>query len=196
MDDNSKPTKLPKSLQEAEDKLLKRFPPPTARDLNTIGIKSQNELAFLIKSNVLRLPTSEVPVELIEAYYRTQYRLQTDNGVITLRIAQPCQELVALMKSASAEGGAFITAENPFSQSLSAAENKERQDRLREDLASLGVLIINGAGQGEDPDWPAEASYAAIGVTREQACELGVKYEQNAIVWFDNKGTGELILLR
>ncbi len=140
--------------------------------------------------------SSEVAVELVEAYNRTRYLVQAEGGVITLSIGQPSKEMADLIHAAQAEGGAFITAENPFSQSLSAHENGVRQDHLREDLARLGAVIINGEGQGEDPSWPAEASYAAIGISRTQACELGIKYQQNAIVWINASGTAELILLR
>lgn len=142
------------------------------------------------------MSVSYVPAELAEAYNRTQYLMQTETGEIVLRIGQPSKAIADLLKAAGADGGAFITAENPFSQPLTFDENKARQDRLREDLAVLGTLIIDGAGQGEDPSWPAEASYSAIGISRDQACELGQKYEQNAIVWIDATGTGELILLR
>ena len=142
------------------------------------------------------MSVSEVPAELVEAYNRTQYLMQTETGEIVLRIGQPSKAIANLLKAAGADGGAFITAENPFSQPLTFEENKDRQDRLRQDLTELGALIIDGAGQGDDPAWPAEASYTAIGITCDQACELGIKYEQNAIVWIDATGTGELILLR
>lgn len=139
---------------------------------------------------------SEIPAELIEAYKRTRYLVHTKDRIIALRIGEPSKELTNLLHSAQAVGGAFITAENPLSEALAADENKARQSRLREDLIGLGALVIDGAGQGDDPSWPAEASYAAIGISREQACGLGRKYQQNAIVWFDAGGTPELILLR
>ncbi len=142
------------------------------------------------------MPVSKVPAELVEAYNRTQYLIKPENGEIVLRIGEPSKAIAELIEAAAANGGAFITAENPFSEPLTVDENKDRQARLREDLAVLGALIIDGAGQGEDPSWPAEASYSAIGITRDQACELGIRYEQNAIVWIDATGTGELILLR
>ena len=142
------------------------------------------------------MSVSAVPAELVEAYNSTQYLMQTENGEIVLRIGEPSKAIAELIEAAAADGGVFITAENLFSQPLTVDENKDRQDRLRKDLAVLGALVIDGAGQGEDPSWPAEASYSAIGITRDQACELGIKYEQNAIVWFDATGTGELILLR
>jgi Protein of unknown function (DUF3293) len=139
---------------------------------------------------------SEVPAELIEAYKRTQYRAFTDSGEIMLRIGEPSRAAAQLVEAAGASGGVFITAENPLSQTLAADENLARQTHLREDLVGLGAVVIEGAGQGDDPSWPAEASYAAIGISRVQACELGRKYQQNAIVWFDASGMPELILLR
>lgn len=142
------------------------------------------------------MPVSEVPAELIEAYKRTQYLVHTKDGILALRVGQPSKELADLIHAAQAVSGTFITAENPFSEALAADENKARQAHLREDLIGLGAVVIDGAGQGDDPSWPAEASYAAIGISLEQACELGRKYLQNAIIWFDASGTPELILLR
>ena len=139
---------------------------------------------------------SEIPAELVEAYKRTQYRAFADSGEIVLRIGEPSSAAAQLVRAAGAAGGAFITAENPFSEQLTATDNAVRQDQLRDDLVKLGASVIEGAGQGDDPSWPAEASYAAIGIGREQACELGRKYQQNAIVWFDASGTPELIVLR
>lgn len=142
------------------------------------------------------MPVSEVPAKLIEAYKRTQYLVHTKEGILALRVGQPSKELADLIHAAQAAGGAFITAENPYSEALAPDENKARQDHLRQDLADLGAVVIDGAGQGDDPSWPAEASYAAIGISREQACALGRKYQQNAIIWFDASGTPELIVLR
>ena len=142
------------------------------------------------------MSVSEVPAELIEAYKRTQYLVQTKDGILALRVGQPSKKLADLIHAAQPVGGAFITAENPFSRALAANENKVRQAHLLEDLVALGAVVINGAGQGDDPGWPAEASYAAIGISRKQACELGRKYQQNAIIWFAACGTPELIVLR
>lgn len=139
---------------------------------------------------------SEVPAELIEAYKCTKYRAFVDSGEIVLRIGEPSKDAAQLVQAARASGGAFITAENPFSEHLTAEENAARQGQLREDLITLGASVIEGAGQGDDPSWPAEASYAAIGISREQASALGRKYQQNAIVWFDARGIPELIILR
>ena len=139
---------------------------------------------------------TEVPGELVAAYMSTQYRAFTLNGDIVLRIGEPSRAIRRLIQSAGADGAAFLTAENPFSEQLCEAENHVRQRSLREDLVLLGATILEGAGQGEDPSWPAETSYTAIGVTHAEACQLGIKYQQNAIVWIDVNGVPELLLLR
>ena len=142
------------------------------------------------------MSASKVPTELIAAYMGTEYRAFTPEGEIVLRIGEPSNAMIQLLRAASAKGAAFITAENPFSEQLSASENQVRQKSLREDLELLGATIVDGAGQGEDPAWPAETSYTAIGITHGDACQLGIKYQQNAIVWVGANGVPELLLLR
>lgn len=139
---------------------------------------------------------SEVPAELVAAYMGTQYRTFTFSGDIVLRIGEPSSAMRRLIQSAGADGAAFITAENPFSEQLCEAENHVRQRSMREDLVLLGTTIFDGAGQGDDPSWPAEKSYTAIGITHAEACQLGIKYQQNAIVWIDVNGVPELLMLR
>lgn len=123
------------------------------------------------------MSVSEVPTEQVRAYQRTRYIVRANDASFALCIGQQSEEIAELIQKASAVGGAFITAENPYSEALAANENKARQDHLREDLVGLGAVVVDGAGQGDDPSWPAEASYAAIGISREQACELGRKYQ-------------------
>ena len=139
---------------------------------------------------------SEVAAELVAAYMSTQYRTFTLSGDIVLRIGEPSSAMCRLIQSAGADGAAFLTAENPFSEKLYGAENHVRQRSLREDLVLLGATIFDGAGQGEDPSWPAETSFTAVGITHAEACQLGIKYQQNAIVWIDINGVPELLLLR
>lgn len=139
---------------------------------------------------------SGVPAELVAAYMSTLYRTFTLSGDIVLRIGEPSSAMHRFIKSAGADGAAFLTAENPFSGQLCEADNHARQRSMREDLVLLGATIFDGAGQGEDPSWPAETSFTAIGITHAEACQLGIKYRQNAIVWIDINGVPELLLLR
>ena len=142
------------------------------------------------------MPEPEVATELIAAYLRTSYRALAPEGEIVLRIGEPSDAMAQLIRAAGANGAAFITAENPFSEQLSGSENLVRQKCLREDLALLGATVFDGEGQGDDPAWPAETSYLAVGITYDEARDLGIQYQQNAIVWIDATGTPELLMVR
>lgn len=54
MDENSKLVKLPESSIEARKRLFAKFPQPTEADLNAIGVKSNNDLVFSLRPNVLQ----------------------------------------------------------------------------------------------------------------------------------------------
>ena len=113
-----------------------------------------------------------------------------------MKIGVRSDEIVRLFTASSADCAAFITAENPYSEPQTPATNSERQRRLGNDLTALGVTYFPGKGQGEDPNWPAEASFLVLGMGREAANDLGRKYGQNAIVWIGADGVPELLLLR
>jgi hypothetical protein len=59
----------------------------------------------------------------------------------------------------------------------------------------LGIVILS-EGKHPSDDWPIEASYLVLGIALNEACELGKKYEQNAIVWCDSTCLPRLVLLR
>ena len=161
-----------------------------------VALGSNKAEAVLTLRMEVFMPVSNVLTELITAYMGTVYRAFTPEGEIVLRIGEPSDPIAQLMRAAGAKGAAFITAENPFSEQLSASENHDRQKCLRHDLALLGATVFDGEGQGDDPAWPAETSYLAIGVTCYEARDLGIKYQQNAIVYIDATGTPELLRLR
>jgi len=61
-----------------------------------------------------------------------------------------------------------------------AAANESRNAALLTDLEALGVEWHPAVGA--DPEWThREASFAVVGLTLEQALELGRRYEQDAI---------------
>lgn len=142
------------------------------------------------------MTSSILKPKLIEAYRRTEYRVFLPTETVTLRIGVPSPALAAEIKRTDELGAAFLTAENPFSEPTLAAENTARQERLRDELTALGAIVLEGIGVGDDPTWPGEASYAVFGVSLDQACALGRRFEQNAIVWIGSDGTPELVLLR
>jgi len=133
---------------------------------------------------------------LVQAYRRTRYSAALDGEAIVLRVDVLSPVMAAAIAAAGAPGAAFITAENPYSTPSAAQDNAASQALLKSELAALGATVFEGVGQGDDPTWPGEASYLAVGISRDQACLLGRKYQQNAIVWIGANGTPELVLLR
>ena len=157
---------------------------------------NEAEAVSTLRTEGLLIQTTVIPDELVAAYSATEYRVTSDDPVFVLQIGKRSNEIARNFELTGKDGATFITAENSFSQAASAEENAANQANLYKDLAATDAVIMEGAGQGEDPAWPAEASYLAIGISREQACELGRKYQQNAIVWIGPDAVPELVLLR
>lgn len=133
---------------------------------------------------------------LVDAYRQTRFRVLAGAGPFTLRIDERSFELSGLMAAQGSYSAAYLTAENPFSIAISADENAVRQANLKADLDAIGALTVQGEGEGADPTWPPEASWLALGLTRDQACALGTKYGQNAIVSIGADAIPELVILR
>lgn len=136
-----------------------------------------------------------IPDTLVAAYRNTDYRVISTDAPFALRIGQRSDELARLLVRTGQQGATFITAENPFSQTVTVEENAANQARLQKDLEKLGATVLKGAGEGQEQEWPAEASFLAIGISRAQACDLGRKYRQNAIIWIDAGAIPQLLLL-
>ena len=122
---------------------------------------------------------------LLSAYLRTTYRVLMP--AFDLRVGQINTDFDLWLAEQGAGQFVFITAWNPFSQNWPPAENERRNRALEKDLRSLSHQVLPGLGIGEG-DWPPEASFCALGVSPEQAVELGQAFEQNALI-FGRKGS-------
>lgn len=74
----------------------------------------------------------------------------------------------------------IITACNPFEKKLSEEENKLRNKTLLKRLKTLQVNIKPVIGRSPSGDWQ-EPSFAIYGLSRKEACELAVEFEQRGI---------------
>jgi hypothetical protein len=74
----------------------------------------------------------------------------------------------------------LITAWNPMSQQLSRDENFERMDLLTTALDELAALWFPAVGISPDGTW-SEDTFAIYGISRDEAIELGARFEQHAI---------------
>lgn len=138
---------------------------------------------------------SSIDPETVRAYRETEYRVHDDPPFI-LKIGIVSPALVALHKFHHVESSAFITACNPLSQAHGEAANAARQDALAAELKFRSLAFIEGVGQHPSNEWSGEASFLALGVSREAARALGTRFEQNAIVWCGPAAVPELVLLR
>ena len=140
-------------------------------------------------------PTSTIDPATRQAYLETHYLVHGDTPLaLQIGIANP--SLTALYKTQCAGSCAFITACNPWGQSLDAAANAKRQSALATDLQQHGLTFVEGIGQHPSNHWPGEASFLVWDLSLEAAKALGIAHEQNAIVWCGPDAVPRLITLQ
>jgi hypothetical protein len=139
--------------------------------------------------------STKISTAVIEAYKTACFRVLIEDGFI-LRLEEVNHQLVSLFDKNQVESATFITAYNPFSQPTTEHENIATQAEMQAEITSLNLSSY--PGQGEDPtgQWPGEVSTLVMGMGLEEAMVLGVKYQQNAIIWIGRDAKPQLILLR
>lgn len=144
--------------------------------------------AAALRQSRIPEPTSA----LRAAYAQTDY-VTLGGTELRLRIGEPIPgELVERMRESAVKTGAIITAWNPFSRALGAAENRLRQFQLLCDLRSQNITWLDAEGRDAAGVWPPEASALALGIPAETARRLMVRYQQHAIMWFTADSPAEL----
>ena len=136
---------------------------------------------------------SEVSEDLIDAYLATNFHVYAGEEFV-LNINQFSRSLRALHEAHKCDTSAIVTGWNPLGVPLSDAENQTQNEKLKE-IAQERYSIFEAAGVDPKQEWPAEASFLILGISRDDAMELGKKFQQNAIV-FNWEGVPELIMLR
>lgn len=136
-----------------------------------------------------------IPRETIQAYLETHYHLHGSMPT-TLKIGQHNPTLAAIYAAKHVSTSAFITACNPFSQSLDASANARRQEALARDIEQRGASCIEGIGEHPSNKWPGEPSFLIFGLSLDEARTLGANHGQNAIVWCGEDAVPQLVLLR
>ena len=130
-----------------------------------------------------------------ETYQKANYLVTTPGCEIQFKINQVNKELATLIESHGVDGASLITACNPYGQAVSIIENVKANQSLEQAIQSTGLPYF--LGQGSDPkgEWK-EDSYLVMGISLEEAKELGALYQQNAIVWINKDGLPTLVWLR
>lgn len=115
---------------------------------------------------------------------------------MTLNVGVANPTLLTLYRLQHVESCAFITACNPLGQAVDEMTNLGRQTSLAHELQFHNLTFIEGVGQHPTNKWPGESGFLVLGVSLEAAKALGIKYEQNAIIWSGPAAIPLLILLR
>ena len=139
--------------------------------------------------------TTTLPQSLVQSYLHTEYRVLGDTPM-TLRASVANPSIGDLLKRFKVHGCAFITACNPNSQQISAAENEERMGALEAELKSRGLHFLPSVAVDPFGEWPDEPSFLVMGLSLESAKALAARHGQNAILWCGATLIPELILLR
>ncbi len=122
-----------------------------------------------------------LPVELIEAYRRTEFRVLGSHQ-FTLRVGLISQSLRRLFETEDVRSAAFLTAWNPYSAPASTEHNHDAQTGLMRRLMREGYPTVDGFGIDLTSDWEGEDSVLVLGMSLEKAQDLGRELNQNAIV--------------
>jgi hypothetical protein len=116
------------------------------------------------------------------AYAATCFEAMTPEGLVSLRIGEENPMLAKLMVRREAASASFITAWNPGSRLRSHLENDGAHAQLLQLLVSREVTCYEGYGRDPRGQWAPERSVLVLGITEVEACEIGRRFGQSAIV--------------
>lgn len=133
-------------------------------------------------------------LELVKRFEETDY-IVDDDPPLVMHIGERNDALRTLFASFSVESGAFLTAWNPDGKQSTIDDNYDRQADLLSDIEVLRLNYFVGQGVHPVGDWQ-EDSYLVLGISQEEADDLGRRYAQVAYVWISNSGVPELRLLK
>jgi len=151
-------------------------------------------IQYLFGELIISIQT-QLSKELVHAYKETIYEVTTIPAMV-LKVGQTSSRLIALHEQHQAPSSAFITAWNPYSDRMSDEENTKRQDKLIASIKERELPYYLGEGKDPSGEWPGEASILILGISLDEAKELGNEWGQNAIIWTGADGVPQLILLK
>ena len=129
--------------------------------------------------------------DLIKAYNQTHYKVNGFQNPI--RIGKVLKELNSYLIQKGVNSWAYITAYNPFSEVLSEEDNEKRNSELLEDIKK-DYDYKDGIGVDPKGEWEGEKSFLILGIKKNDAMTLAMKYNQNAIIYGEIGSLAELII--
>lgn len=135
------------------------------------------------------------PTRYDAAYRATIYRVHAGGSTFDLRVDVASEPLAALMRRHGVATAAYLTACNPRSVRTSDAANRAANEALRAALVAADAFVFDGEAIDPRGAWPVEPSFLALGVALATARELGVRFEQNALLFADDDAVPRLVWL-
>ena len=123
---------------------------------------------------------------LERAFLATTYCADMPNGPVDIRIG----EVPAGLPLAC---WAFLTAFNPLPLQLTEIQNQARHQELVKVLEEACLAFYPGEGRGDSGSWPPERSVLILGISREDALALAVRFGQVAFVYGEPNQQSELV---
>lgn len=119
---------------------------------------------------------------LREAYLQTTYRVVGAPEPVDIRIGHRSRALDRLLQENGVQNWAFVTASNPRSRRLPDRDNAKRNTEMKQSLQQGGWQMLDGMGLPCSPEWQPEHSVLILGIDRDAAMKVALRWEQNAIV--------------
>ena len=135
----------------------------------------------------------QLSAELLAAYLATTYTARLGELEVRIRVGSRCPRIDRELAERNLSCWAYLTACNPGSQPLSAAENRDRQHTLRCAVHDGGWACYPGAGVPDASTWEPEESLLILGIQRQPALQLARRFGQLAIVWGIRGSAAELL---
>ena len=167
---------------------------PRSNEAASVGPPAMEGFVFL-GTHLAAFARSRIPSGTIEAYLATEYRVDEPSR-FTLLIGRHHQGLAALLAGHKAGSAAVLTACNPYSKIASKTGNERAQRNLADELDRRRLVHFPAHGVDPEEKWPAEESLLVLGISLEEAADLGEKFRQTGAVWAAGDALPMLLLLR
>ena len=118
--------------------------------------------------------------QLIDSYLKTSFEVA---GKFTLRPRIKSDEIEKLFLQGNHQSASCITAFNPASRVCSDAENLSSHEKLIQEIESMKIQFASMIGHCTHGQWKSEKGLFLLGVSLDQAKQVGRKFNQNAIVF-------------
>lgn len=153
--------------------------------------RRKSRIKHVVPIRTLEDSPSTLDRRLIIAYLNTAYRLPSLG--LSVRVNQPCPALWSLLPGHSL---AIVTAWNPGSRMLPDAENRLRNQALKNALPPHIAQVLPALGEGDVGDWPPEESWGIMDISLEETARLAALFEQNAFVFVEKDQAAVLVWVR